>query len=201
MASKTLLQAVAICAELTQTLFSEPAARALAAELECFPEDRVIPALQRCQREVRRGSLTLAAILERLDDGRPGPEEAFAMLPRDEQQSAVWTEEMAEAALAAAPLFEEGDAVAARMAFREAYVRCVQRAREQHRAARWSLTQGWDVRGRERAVVEAVARGFITTNQALGLLPHFSDEGRGAMGLPAPRDAAGIARLEAMGAR
>ncbi len=43
------------------------------------------------------------------NDGRPGPEEAWALVPKDEETSVVMTEEMAAAAGAARPLIEGGD--------------------------------------------------------------------------------------------
>ena len=78
-----LLQALAVTAELTGTELSEPAARVMANDLAAYPVQQVLGALTRCRRELK-GRLTVAAILERLDDGRPGPNEAWAMIPQDE---------------------------------------------------------------------------------------------------------------------
>src|SRR5262245_18509616 len=101
----------------------------MAEELAHFPEGQVHGALRRCRRECSR--LTLAVVLERIDDGRPLVEEAFAMLPRTEAESVVWTEEMRQAFGSARALFAARDHVAARMAFKERYVQLVQRARDQ----------------------------------------------------------------------
>ena len=92
----TLLEALAVTAELTGTELSEAAARAMVADLQAYPAQQVLVALTRCRRELK-GRLTIAAVLERLDDGRPGPNEAWAMIPQDEAGSVVWTQEMAEA--------------------------------------------------------------------------------------------------------
>ena len=113
--TKTLLQAIAVTVELTGTSLSEDAARVMAQDLARYPENQVLPALTRCRREIRT-RLTVADVVARLDDGRPGPEQAWAMVPRDEAQSVVWTEEMAQAYGAAVPLIFEGDLVAAGIA-------------------------------------------------------------------------------------
>ena len=95
-ASKAILQAIAVTAELTGTQLSEPAARVFAGDLAAYPEAQVLGALTRCRKEVR-GRLTLQDVIGRLDDGRPGAEEAWAMLPKDEAASCVWTDEMCSA--------------------------------------------------------------------------------------------------------
>ena len=165
-----LLQAIAVTAELTGTEISETAARVMAEELARYPEPWVVAALKRCQRELR-SRMTLADVLARLDDGRPGPEEAWALCPRDEYSTVVWTEEMCAASGVARPLIAEGDDVAARMAFLERYRQEVQKAREEARPPRWTASLGWDVQGRETAVLEAVRSGRLTTDYAMAILP------------------------------
>lgn len=195
MASKPLLQALAVTAELTGTVLSESAARVMADDLAGYPEAQVLGALVRCRRELKRGQLTLAAVLERLDDGRPGPEEAFTLIPRDESESAIWTEEAAHAHSVAATHLASGDMVAARMAFREAYTRAVQRARDEGRPVRWVASWGWDKPGRERAVVEAVHRGYISAARSLVMLPNLSTEARKSLALPDPVNRGGVGRV------
>jgi hypothetical protein len=171
MASKALLQAIAVCAELTRTQLSEAAVRVLVDDLSRYPEAQVLHALSRCRRELRSG-LTLADILARLDDGRPGPEEAWAMIPRDEATSVVWTEEMSQAWGVAQPLLAEGDQVAARMAFLEHYRGIVQAARDRGQPPRWTPSLGHDPAGREEVLVRAVELGRLSAAHVAGLLPH-----------------------------
>src|ERR1043165_278765 len=123
--STLLLKAIAVTAELTGTTMSEAAASVMAEDLTRYPENQVLVALTRCRRELR-GRLTIADVIQRLDDGRPGPEEAWAMIPQDEAPSVVWTQEMASAFGIALPLMD--DPVAARMAFKEAYAKAVAKA-------------------------------------------------------------------------
>src|SRR5262249_26427399 len=60
------------------------------------------------------------------NDGRPGPEEAWARMPkgdRTEDDTIVWCEEEQAAYNACRPLLLDGDLIGARMAFKESYVK------------------------------------------------------------------------------
>ena len=173
MPSKELLEAIAVTAELTQTDLSKPAARVMADDLSAYPEPMVLAALTRCRREVK-GRLTIADVVSRLDDGRPGPEEAWAMLPRDEAATVVWTDEMAEAMGVAQPLLNQGEFVPARMAFKEAYTKLVQKARDARLPVKWTASLGHDPAGREQVLKEAVERGRLPAAHVAGLLPYHN---------------------------
>lgn len=170
MVSKELLQAIAVTAELTGTQLSESAARVMCADLSGYPEAQVMGALVRCRKELK-GRMTVADVISRLDDGRPGPEEAWAMLPRDESASVVWTDEMAQAFGVAVPLLED-DPIQARMAFLEAYRGKVQAARDAGWPVKWTPSLGHDSRGREAVILEAVQKGRLSAPHAQKLLPH-----------------------------
>jgi hypothetical protein len=174
MATKTLLQALAVCAELTNTELSEAAARIFADDLSHYPEKQVLAALTRCRREVR-GRLTLAAVLERLDDGRPGPEEAWAMIPRDESASVVWTEEMRDAFATVRLTIADGELVPSRMAFLERYRMLVAQARDARKPPKWEPSLGTDKFGRERVLLEAVEKSRLSREHVAGLLPASVD--------------------------
>lgn len=165
-----LLDALAVTAELTGTDLTKPAARVMLADLQAFPVAQVLTALSRCRRELK-GRLTLAAILERLDDGRPTPNEAWAMIPQDEAGSVVWTDEMALAFGAAQPLITAGQIIAARQAFLEVYERECAAARSACRPPRWTPSLGHDPHQRARAVETAARLGRITHEHAQALLP------------------------------
>ncbi len=115
--------------------------------------------------------LTIQDVVSRIDDGRPGPEEAWAMIPKDEAGSVVWSEEMALAFGVARHLLDEGDSVGARMAFKESYAKHVSVARDQGRPVRWSPSLGHDPRGRDAALSEAVTAGRLTYEHAQELSP------------------------------
>lgn len=165
-----LLQALAVTAEITGTELSEAAARVIAADLEAYPHGQVLTALDRCRREIK-GRLTLAAVLERLDDGRPGPNEAWAMIPQDEGGSVVWTAEMQHAYGIVQPLIAAGQIVQASMSFREVYAEAVARARADRVPPTWSPSLGQDPRTRTAALETAVRLGRMTQEHATMLLP------------------------------
>ena len=116
------------------------------------------------------------------------------MMPRDESATVVWTQDMASAWGIALPLLEEGDQVAARMAFVEQYRKLVQAARDRGEPARWTPSLGTDVGGRERALMDAVERGRLTAPHVAGLLPH-RDAGTDARLLELITDRAALENL------
>jgi hypothetical protein len=173
MSSAELIQAVAVTAELCGRTFSEAAAKMFVQDLSGFDEQAVIKALTRCRREVR-GFLTIADVVSRIDDGRPGVEEAWAMMPFDESQTVVWTEDMAKAFGIALPLLMEGDKVAARMAFKESYAKLVTEARDAGIRVTWTPSLGHDKNGREAVLSEAVAKGRLTYEAAQEFIPQLT---------------------------
>lgn len=169
-----LVQAIAVTAELTGTRLSEAAAVTLAEDLAEFEPGKVMAALRRCRREGCK-RLTVGEVIARIDDGRPGPEEAWAMIPKDEFSSVVWTDEMSIAMQHARSLLDEGEMVQARMAFRERYVQLVADARDARVAPNWTPSLGHDPAGREAALMNAVANGRISVGYASEMCPAIAD--------------------------
>lgn len=161
MPSVDLIKAVAVTAELCGRVFSPEAAAVFIDDLSGYPEQQVMGALRRCRREVR-GVLTVQDVVSRLEDGRPGPEEAWALIPIDEAGSTVWTDEMASAFGVAAPLVYAGEVIAGRLAFKEAYQRLVASARDAGKPVNWVPSLGHDSRGHATAIAEAVSKGRIS---------------------------------------
>jgi hypothetical protein len=166
--SSELLKAIAVTAELCGKEFSDAAARQFVRDLAPYPVAQVLKGLDRCRRELQR-PLTLAAVLERIDDGRPGAEEAWAMLPQDEDSTVVWTTEMAEAWGISREL---DDKIAARMAFKEAYSRIIGEARASQRPPVWQASLGHNPDEREHVLLQAVAKGRLTQQHFERLLPY-----------------------------
>lgn len=100
------------------------------------------------------------------DDGRLGPEEAWALALRssDEAETVVWTPEISQAFAAARPVLDRGDKVGARMAFREAYERIVAAARADMVPVRWVPTLGHDPERRDLVLAEAIAEGRLAAS-------------------------------------
>ena len=177
MSIEKIIKAIAVTAELTNTQLSAAAMGVMGDDLAAYPLPAVLHALTRCRKELR-GRLTLADVLSRLDecDGRPGADEAWAMIPKTEAESVVWSDEMSQAWGVAADLFES-DEIGARMAFRATYERLVKQNREAHKPAHWTPSLGHDVAGRAESLRIALEAGRIGASHAAALLPAPTDPG------------------------
>lgn len=180
MLNPDIIRAVAVTAELTGAQLSEPAMEAMVEHLSGYPTDQVLAALHRCQVELR-GALTLAAVMDRLDDGHPGPEIAWAMVARlDEEASIVWTDEIAEAFGVVRGMLN--DRVGARLAFLEAYRLRLAEARVLRRPPHWWPSLGYDQAGRVAAIREAVDKKRLPASTLRRLLPHEEPVDMAALG-------------------
>ena len=178
--STRILEAISVTAEMTGTQLSGPAMRGMEIELDAFPEQQVLHALARCRRELKH-RLTLADILERLEnaDGRPTADEAWATALQafDESSTVLLNDEISEAMAIARPIYNERDKTGARMAFRDAYERLVQRNREARLAVKWWPSLGQDPRGREIVIRAAVDKGLLGHEHLRALPPPMEPDG------------------------
>lgn len=168
-----LIDAIAVTAEVMGAELTFEASKAMARELAEQEPEAVLNALRRCQRELT-GRLSLAAVLERIDYGHIGADEAWGLMPKSEDETVVWTEQMAEAFGLAGPMLAAGDPIAARMTFRDAYNRLKRDACDRREHARWSVSPGHDPHGRDAPVMQAVKLGRLSEGAAravLGSLP------------------------------
>ena len=108
-------------------------------------------------------------------DGRPSADVAWSMIPRNESVSAVLSQDMLTAMGAAQPLLDEGDQVAARMAFKESYNNLINEARNNSIPVEWFPSLGDDKYGRESVIKEAVRLGRINENHGRKLLPQITN--------------------------
>ncbi|VEB42958.1 Uncharacterised protein [Chromobacterium violaceum] len=178
-AHQQILEAVIVTAELTGTDLSAAAQEVMVDDLMAYPLEPVLQALTRCRKELT-GRLSIAAILDRLNDGRPGAEEAWGAVAKaltDELETIVWTEEMALASAPARELLRLGDKIGARMAFRESYESLVAEARACKKPLRWDVSGGEDRERRAAAIMRAVEQGRLPSRRAEVMLPlQASDE-------------------------
>lgn len=175
-----IAQALAVAAELTGTALSEMAFDVMVSDLAEFETDAVLNALNRCRRELT-GRLTLAAVLERIDNGLPSADEAWGMLVeglKDECVTVVVPEIAQQAAgNGASELFLSGDKTGARMAFKEAYSRLSVKI-NQAEGVKWVVSRGYDAEQAKTAIMEAVRQGRISKDAALMALPSQADDER-----------------------
>lgn len=170
-ASSEVLKALAVTAQLTGSDITRDAARVLIGDLDGYTEKQILDALKRVRHE-HTGRLTVQAIVSRIDDGRPGVEEAWAMIPRDETATVCWTDEIAQAWGQCSGL----DDIAARMAFKEVYGRIVRENRAQRKPPKWMMSLGSDPAGRQTAIEAAVTQGKISAERAQKMLPSIDAE-------------------------
>lgn len=171
---RKLLENIAATAELMGREISPAAAMMMAKDLEQYPADVVVMALANIRRDdkARFSTGSIIAQIEKLQsDGRPGADEAWAMIPMDEYTSAVMTQEMAEAMHIAQPLLDVGDKYGARRAFVEAYARIVEENKRNGIKPSWFPSLGQDKEGRETVLAEAVRLGRMSADHAIGMLP------------------------------
>lgn len=123
-------------------------------------------ALAGCRRELK-GRLSLAAVLERIDDGHPAPNEAWAVAIQaaDERNTVVWTTLTQQAWNTALPLVQAGDKIAARPAFLETYARLLKDARAARLPASYTPSLGFDLTSRNAALTDAVSKGLLAHDQ------------------------------------
>lgn len=197
-----IVKTLAVVCEVTGTQVSPAAAQLMVHRLDAYPAFAVLAALKRCADECKY-RLSLADIIERIDDGRPNAEVAWATFPKSEEEAGVVTAEMLAAWGAARRAYADGDKVGARMAFKEAYERELRAARDEGREVEWSITAGWDKLATEGAAIEAMQRGLLTADRALQLVdPDRHDAALQAAGLPmrqlaGPHDEGAVAMLAA----
>jgi hypothetical protein len=152
--------------------------------LQCFPDHIIERAVYAHIQNPDRGRFAprLAEIIGNCDALSPGAkwlgaEEAWSQMPRGEGESAMLTNEAAEALAAANDLIAAGDKVAARMAFKEAYERLVAKAKMEGRRPAYFFSAGRDMDGREKVLVDAVRNNLIAADHVPKLLPPDRVEG------------------------
>lgn len=134
--------------------------------------------------------------LPKMSGGRPEADEAWAIAIRsaDERETVVWTQEIAEAWAIAAPVFD-GDEIGARMAFKAAYARIVDRNRGANLAPQWAVSQGFDAQRRIEVVEQAVRAGRLQLSHAQAVVPLLTSESDSSPGVDVE---ANLARLKAI---
>lgn len=144
-------------------------------KLEPYPLEMVASALSK-HLDVSDFAPTPAAILRQLPTRRDEYLEAdeawaIAVLAADEDETVVWTHQIAEGWANAQTLFNRGDEVGARMAFKATYTRLVAQAIAIGQPALWRISYGADPERRQQAAERAVRDGRLQLEQILGVLP------------------------------
>lgn len=147
--------------------------------LHDFPDGSVTAAVERHIKTVtfRPRLADIVKLCEAQQDGLwLGADEAWALVPKSESESAMITEEIAQALGAAQSLLDAGEPTAARMAFKDAYNRLVEQARIAGRRPRFFPSFGEDKHGHAAMLAMAVQRGQVTSQQAIEWKPEHATE-------------------------
>ncbi|MBR8350296.1 hypothetical protein KDX21_06880 [Burkholderia cenocepacia] len=131
---------------------------------------------QRGQYPPKPADLIAQLVGDASKDGRPDANEAWAIAlrSRDERDTVVWTQECAEAFAVATPVLEGGDEVGARMAFKAAYERLVERNRADGAPAQWIKSLGHDPDLREAVLTQAVRSGRLQLADVRSVAPQLA---------------------------
>lgn len=171
LAERELAEAVAATAELCGQMLSPTAIQMLSRDLASLDRKAVMAALARCRAELPR-ALNVGEILSRVEDGRPGAEEAWNMLPTSEADSVVWTSEMAQAWANVSMDLLDAERERAHAIFVQGYTHAVLMARCRREKVTWIPSLGTDPVQREQVLLDALQKERLTPDYVKVLLPY-----------------------------
>lgn len=103
-------------------------------------------------------------------------DEAWATVPKSEQETAILTKETAEALAVAQPLLNDGDKIGARMAFKDAYSRLIEKAKAMSRKPVYFVSLGSDANSRASVLAEGVRTQKIALEMATTIAPEHAHD-------------------------
>lgn len=177
-------QEIAVTWNIMNGELSDPAKQLLLRTFSEYEDGAILLALERVRSECR-GRITPADVIQRIDDGRPGPEEAWSIAQAafgNENATVVWTPEISEAFY---NIREMSDKISARKAFLESYRRIVTTAKVEKRPIKWNVSLGGDSAQRVNAVRAAYNKGYLTAARAQKAAPELQLEITDSRQLPA----------------
>lgn len=169
MQDKELFSLISASAEVMGQKLSPEAIVLIIEDLSSYTVLQIRQALKKIR--TNNIKLTSGNIILNIEDGRPGVEEAWSLLPKDEQSSSTWTAEMREAYSRIHDLIIGGDLVAARMAFKEVYSELLKTAREDKAPVKWEVSLGYDKSQRDKAIKKAYELNRIGESHVRACLP------------------------------
>lgn len=172
---ENIFKLLAATAQAMGQVVTVEAVRLMADDLANYDEDSITQSLRALRR--KGGRFCLSAILDNIitQDGRPSPDRAWAMIPKDEGSSAVITQEMSSAWSVASQQYADGDKVGAQIAFKREYSSIVEKARDSNEKPSWFPSLGHDVAGRAPALIEAAENRRLSVSHVKSLLGYDSD--------------------------
>lgn len=177
-----VLEALAVVLDMAGQDMSEPAMEMIVDELASFDFVEVKKAIRRCARECKY-KITLAEIIERIDDGRPSPEKAWSEVQHlTEDDAKVLTVEQNAAFCMVSTSLIDGDTsakVAARQTFLQQYEKLCKESRERGEPVQYFLSRANNDRDSTKAleaVTLAISENKLPKPEAVKLLPQHKAE-------------------------
>lgn len=169
-----MLSLVQLIAECHDTEITESRAALIEYDLNGCTLDEVNDAWRRYRSVPTNTRMpTAAQLIQYIPDGHPSAQESFAMIPRNEYTSVIWSDEMRFAYGVCESLIREGNITGAFFAYKEEYDRLVQESRMKRRKPKWSPSFGDDKAGREVALVTAIEKKRISLDLACKFYPEL----------------------------
>lgn len=188
----SIVDALMVAYEVMGREMSEAGAQMILRALDGFEFEAVMTAIKRTVSEAK--FITPAEIISRVDDGRPDPEKAWSEVCHydpDDTYTECMTEEQSLARGACWHLLASGDKVAARMAFKEEYVKLCAENRLKKQPVKYVFQMGRNKDNRLEVVKQAILDGKITQKTALAKLPEKREEILNLPALPSAKEAMG----------
>jgi len=179
-----LLKAILVACDVTNTKMDDESVKFIHTKLVKYGDD-AIKAIEKATEHVEY-KLTLASIMKHLPKTgeHPDAELAWAHVPKTETDTAYVTSAMLGAMDAAQPLYDQGDEVAARMAFKAAYSELIKTTEPDFF---FSGGYGMDYETKQQTKTAAIEKarqyGWLTEEKATRLLTSIGSPGT-STGLP-----------------
>ena len=171
---KRVFEALVLTAEMYNQTLSAARIKMMTMDLEDYSEEQILSALTQC-RKTCKFFPTIADIIQAIPNGHLSGDEAWSLCPKNEDESCVWTQEIAEAFGAALPLLEK-DHIAARKTFLADYEKLIKTALRDKSPIRWSPSLGSNKNGHAAVLEDAVRLGRLPAYQAAAALPMYEKE-------------------------
>jgi len=173
MSKSQMLALIQLIAECHEAELTEARAAMIENDLRGFPLDQINAAWTKYRSiPTNRRMPTAAELIQHIPDGHPTVQEAWAMLPRNEDDSVIWTEEMRSSYGVVRAMILEGNN-GAFFAFKSTYEPLVLEARALRKKPNWSPSFGFNKSGREAALVEAIEKKRLSLETSLKYYPEL----------------------------
>lgn len=155
---------------------TEPAIMMMVSVLSGYEENELCDSLKKCILK-NKFFPTVADIISNLSSGHPNVEEAWALVPKTNDETAAMTQVMRRAFGSCYGLLEE-DLIAARMVFKEVYEKELMNALVGGEKPKWEITLGHDKSKRITALQDAVVKKRIAIEYARSFVHDLPDPGK-----------------------